>query len=924
MAAKYWYVAGNGSGLWSTAANWYNGPGGTLGTTTVPTIADDVYLTAESGSGTLTISLAGSFQTLDCTGFTGTLAGTANLACTNAITLGSSMGLTWTGTATTTGTTTFTSNGKIITFNITVSSINGVLIPNDNFTMSPTATLTLSGGVIQPQLLSYSMSVGLFVSTGSVERAIIVSEMTVTGSGTVWSVTGTNFSWNDGTFVNVTNTSASTKTITNTVTTASASYGGTFRVSFLISGAGTGSYTANGNFYDFYCYNTGGASINFGTTTMYQNFDWGIYAPPGVTPNMNWNNGASTMTFNSDYGAIYFNSAMTITTSAAITINNPTAAQAFYLSNQYNKSFTSTITVIGSDSTGIIVIAGSLITTASIILTNGTIDTTGSGGDIYCGALSSSNTNPRAILTNDLYLSGSGTLISSATNANLTVSINNVYLISSLSVARTLSFNTVFYPQIGVYLGGSGGSTITLAASTTGVFDVYVTNTGGASISFSAATIKSLEFLSGTNAIWSNAVAQTLTIGSNLTIAASAGTPTLTPTMIFNGFAVLGSGSTQALVTLNGKSLRSGTVTINDTVTGANQLEVIFDGFSSNNAFTITSAAYVYFNGPFIGTAFTSTACNTTYFLSSLTLSGIMLLNNNVLGYGNTIYVTGISSIATLTHSAQGAAIFVGNANVTSSITLSNATSPSTLSYFGTLTTPTLTISNGNLESYGTLNVSGTLTLTLGNIQTIGARNYNIGVFAAAGTGVRYISLGNGTWTITGNTGIIWNLNTTNLIFDGGTATINITDPSSNALTFSGSNAAYYSLQWNRAGSTGTCAISGAFSCVNFIDIGTAAHTLAFQQGNTQQIGNFSVNGSPGNLITLNSQNGINGFTLNKSPLGVVNCDYLNIQHCIATPSTNTWYAGPNSVNNQAVSSPGSGWIFANMPPRKLGAGGVG
>jgi hypothetical protein len=639
---------------------------------------------------------------------------------------------------------------------------------------------------------------------------------------------------------------------------------------------------------------------------------------------MNWNNGTSTMTFNSDYGAISFNSAMTITASPPIAINNPTAVQAFYLSNQYNKSFTSAITVSGSDATGIIVTVGSLITTASIILTNGTIDTTGSGGDIYCGAISSSNSNPRSILTNDLYLSGSGTLISSATNANLTVGINNVYLISSLSVARTLSFNTVFYPQIGVYLGGSGGSTITLAASTTGLFDIYVTNTGGAAVSFSTATIKSLEFSSGTNAIWSNAAGQTLTIGSNLTIAASAGTPTLTPTMIFNGFAVLGSGSNQAYVTLNGKSLVTGPVTITDSVTGPNTLMIDFDGFSSNAAFLVTSAAYVYFNGPFTGTAFTSTACNTTYFYSSLTLSGTMLLNNSVLGFGNSVEVTGIASIATLTHSAQGAVLFTGNANVTSSITLSNATSPSSLLYYSTLTTPTLNISNGNLQSYGTLNVSGTLTLAIGSIITEGSRNYNLGTFAAAGTGVRYISMGSGTWTITG-TGTVWNVNSTNLTFNGGTATINITNSSSNSVNFSGgTNALYYTLQWNRAGSTGSCGINTTLSCVNFIDIGTAAHSLLFSQGGTFTVGNFVVNGSPGNLITLNSGNTVNGFNLVKSPLGVVNCDYLNIQHCIATPSTNTWYAGLNSVNNQAISTAGSGWIFTNMPPRKLGAGGVG
>jgi hypothetical protein len=185
------------------------------------------------------------------------------------------------------------------------------------------------------------------------------------------------------------------------------------------------------------------------------------------------------------------------------------------------------------------------------------------------------------------------------------------------------------------------------------------------------------------------------------------------------------------------------------------------------------------------------------------------------------------------------------------------------------------------------------------------------------------MTMGRGTWTLTG-TGTVWNLVATNLTFDSGPSIINITNTSAISTNFIGGSQSYYTLQWNRAGSTGGCSILGSNSFFNFIDAGTAAHSLLFQQGTTQTIGNFVVNGSPGNLITLNSANTVNAFNLVKSPLGVVNCDYLNIQHSIATPSTNTWYAGPNSVNNQAISTAGSGWIFTNMPPRKLGAGGVG
>jgi hypothetical protein len=916
MALKYWYKAANGSDNWAVAGNWYNGSGGTGGLAGVPTAADDVIIDAASGSGTITIAANATCLSINFTGFTGTLAGTFNLSFLGSITLSSSMTLTYSGTATLgNGTSYFTSNGKTVTFNITVNNVNAVLIPNDNFTMSPTATLTLTSGVIQPSNLSYPMSVGLFVSTGSVDRSISVLDMSVTGSGTIWNVTGNNFSWNDGNFVNITNTSASTKTITSTPTTASASYGGTFRVSFLISGAGTGSYVATGNFYDFYCHNTGGASINFGTTTMFQNFDWGLFAPVGVTPNMNWNNGASTMTFNSDYGAIYFNSGMTITASSSIAIANPTASQAFYLSNQYNKSFTSTITISGSSSTGITVTSGNLITTSSITLTNGTIDT--SGADIYCSSLSTSNANIRTILTNDLYLTGTGTLVSASTTTNLTVSINNIRVAGSSSVARTLSPNAVFYPLNAVYLGGTGGSTITLGGSTVGTFDVYVTNTGGASISFSTGTIKSLEFSSGTNAIWANAASQTLTItGSYLTIAASAGTPTLTPNLIFNAIYSL-----DVFVTLNGKSLRTGTVVINDSASFSLLSNIQFDGFSSNAAFTATSAGTIYFAGPFSGTSFTSTACGASTFASSLILTGTLTLANSLITY-NDVIVLGNLSVATILHSSFGGISLYGPTNnVTTSITLNN-TNPAYFYNYGTLTTPTFTITNGFLASFATLNVTGTLTLSTGTILITGSYNYNLGAFASSGSGVRDISMGNGTWTLTG-TGTVWNLVATNLTFDSGLSTINITNSSGSSVTFTGGGRTYYTLQLNR-GATGSNTIAGSNTFINFIDIGTAAHSILFTQGTTQTIGNFVVNGSAGNLITIDSVNSSGTHTLVKSPSGVVNCDYLNIQHSIATPSTETWYAGTNSVNNQAISTAGSGWIFTNMPPRKLGVGGVG
>ena len=79
MAAKYWYVAGNGSANWSVAGNWYSGSGGTGIVLGVPTASDDAIVNAASGSGTLTIAATSTCSSLNTSTFTGTLAGASAL-----------------------------------------------------------------------------------------------------------------------------------------------------------------------------------------------------------------------------------------------------------------------------------------------------------------------------------------------------------------------------------------------------------------------------------------------------------------------------------------------------------------------------------------------------------------------------------------------------------------------------------------------------------------------------------------------------------------------------------------------------------------------------------------------------------------------------------------------------------------------------
>ena len=920
MALKYWYKTANGSDNWATAANWYNGSGGTGGLAGVPTAADDVVINAASGSGTITIAAPATCLSIDFTGFTGTLAGTSTLAFLGNITLSSSMTLTYSGTATLgNGTSYFTSNGKTVTFNITVNNAGAQFIANDNLTMSSTNTFTLTSGLVSKTGIS-SISTGLFVSTGAVSRRLDC-KIYLTGIGTVWNVSGTNFGTSNSAAY-IINASSSAKTISHTPTTAPSGY--PFRISFFILGAGTGSYTLTGNFQDVIFGNTAGASLSFNSSNIGGTIDLGITYP---TCNMVWNNvAAQTLTFNADDAlAINIGQNVSITASPALSYTN---ANGYYgtINNSYNKSLTGAIT-INIPNGGLS--SYYLNTTSTITVTAGTL----SSNNVYCSSISSSNANTRNIsISDNLYLTGTGTLVTATTTTNLTVTIGNIYVTNSTATAKSLTLNSVFYPNYnlgGVYLGGSSSGSITLAAGTNGTFPIYVTNTGGAPISFTTATIKLIEFSTGTNAVWSNATAQTLTITDSLFIAASAGNPTLTPSLIFTG-----NGNYGIYVTLNGKSLVTGTCTLNDTSFLANQMQYVFDGFSSNASFTVTSAYSVTFNGVFSGPSYTSTSAAISVFYSSLTLTGALSLANT---NSNSITVYGNFSAATVSHLASGNIDLLGTTNnVTTSITLNNSGGCG-FNHTGTLTTPTFTITNGTLSSSGNLNcttltignggayfynniitLTGIFTLTAGNLYGTNATFSSTTFVSSTSANTRDINLNNCSWTLTGS-GTVWN------VVAGGTLSgttntldIYIINTSVNSITFAGGDLYYRGLFIRRGAiNSNQVIITGSNAFYGLYHTGGSTQTLTFTAGTTTYIFDTFAVGSSSAGTNINSTSTGATFNLIKLNPGLVICNNVGITRSAASPA-NTWYA----VNSTNVAG-NSGWIFG-APSRRLSSLGTG
>jgi hypothetical protein len=71
MANRYWVTGGTGN--WNSTTNWSTASGGASGAS-VPGSSDAALFDASSGSGTATLDISPTVQTLTCTGFTGTLA----------------------------------------------------------------------------------------------------------------------------------------------------------------------------------------------------------------------------------------------------------------------------------------------------------------------------------------------------------------------------------------------------------------------------------------------------------------------------------------------------------------------------------------------------------------------------------------------------------------------------------------------------------------------------------------------------------------------------------------------------------------------------------------------------------------------------------------------------------------------------------
>jgi hypothetical protein len=238
MPSRYW-VGGTASWDGTAGSKWAATSGG-AGGESVPTTADDVFFDANS-TGTVTIAAGNTgAASINCTGFTGTITGTAGITVAGSVTLDAGQTYTHTGIITFTGTGTLTTAGK---------TFSAVTVNGAGITLTLGDALNTGNRVIQ--ILTGAFDTANYNVTAQTLNAQASTARTITlGSSTVTLVTGLNFespttlTFNAGTSqINITNSSGN-------VSVGSGGSQTFHNVSFTSTFAGTRSITGANTFND--------------------------------------------------------------------------------------------------------------------------------------------------------------------------------------------------------------------------------------------------------------------------------------------------------------------------------------------------------------------------------------------------------------------------------------------------------------------------------------------------------------------------------------------------------------------------------------------------------------------------------------------------------------------------------------------------
>jgi hypothetical protein len=194
MANRYWV---GGTASWDgTAGTKWAATSGAAGGASVPTTADDVFFDAASGANTVTIATGNAgAKSINCTGFTGTIAGTAAITVAGSITLVAGMAYTHTGTVSFSGTGTLTTASK--TFSAVTVNASGITVTLGDALNIATRALQLLQGTFDTA--NYNFTGATILSSGGNARTLTLGSSTVSLSNAIDFTTTANLTVNAGT-----------------------------------------------------------------------------------------------------------------------------------------------------------------------------------------------------------------------------------------------------------------------------------------------------------------------------------------------------------------------------------------------------------------------------------------------------------------------------------------------------------------------------------------------------------------------------------------------------------------------------------------------------------------------------------------------------------------------------------------------------
>jgi hypothetical protein len=878
LADRYWV---GGTGTWSSTntTNWSTSSGG-AGGASVPIAADNVIFDAGSDAGgTFVVTMANTPRL--CNDFTASgLDFTMTLA-------GSSVGLTVSGslefpatnfTRTYSGTTTFnaTTTGKTITTNgvqlssVTFNGVGGEWTLGSAFSCGSSA-LILTNGTIDTSASSYAVTAGRWTNTGSsVTVNLNGSTITLTFTSTAWSFPATaTLNAGTSTIILSSNNGRFTgggKTYHNVEFSSPLAGGRGF------IGTGTGVNTLN---------NLTIATIG---TAGIGSFVFEANQTINGTFTVNGSDGNCRITVNS--GSSFLGTTRTLTCAAIAATTDVDFRD---------------ITIAGA--------AAPLSGTRLGDCGGNSGITFGAGVDKYWNLAAGGNWNSTAWATS----SGGAVANTNFPLVQDTAIIENTGLNTSATVVINLNYN------IGNFDMSTRSNAMTLSLS--GIVSFYenliynsaITNTGTAGIIFINRSIKTFDSAGKTfdNSITIDAPGGGVQlINNNFVTGVTRSTFLTRGTLDLNDFDwTTGKFSSS---NTNIRSIAFGTGEINCSGTGTGSPGPWFTTIATNLTVSGTPVVNI-----------TSTG-STAIAVTPGSLSEANSISFNFTGGTYTLTFLGSSN-----HSARnvdftgysGTLSFIGSAVIYGNLTLSSGmslpASTNTWRFGATSGTKTITSNGKTMDFPVNFNgVGGTWqlqdALTLGSTRRVTFTNGTVdlnGFTLTSGTGstasgTKNITFNGGTLLLSGSGVTAWNnAQPSNFTTTAGTGTGAISMTSASAKTFVGGGSTY-NCNLNQGGA-GNLTITGS-NTFNDITNSVQPATILFTAGTTQTVSDFTLSGTAGNLIIIDSTTA-SQFTLSKAS-GTVSVSFVDVRDSNATGGS-SWQAF--TANGNVNGGNNTGWTFS-------------